>query len=169
MPRVLVLCVVGCAMFGCNQPQQRLNAPPHGAPMNTTDMQGTYTYMIDNAMLANMTMTDIHFLPHRKQLSSLGEERMSRMASLMEAYGGTLRYNSSVTDESLLSARMNTLMDFLAEAGIDTSGEVLVRDLQGGDGMNASEAILIRTLEGSYQAKDAKQSGSADQPTPVVP
>lgn len=171
MPRVLILCVVGCALVGCNPPAKRLNAPPHGAPMNTTDMQGTFTYMIDNAMLENMTVTDIHFLPHRKQLSSLGQERMARMASLMKAYGGTLRYNTAVTDEGLLAARMETLMDFLAEAGLDTSGEILVRDLQGGEGMNAPEAILIRTLEGAYQPKDASASSSTsgEQAEPKVP
>ena len=147
---------------GCNTPGQRLNAPPHGQPYKTTDMQGTYAYMTDNALLADMTVSDMHFLPHRAQLNDLGTQRLSRLASLMDAYGGTLRFNTELTDEALITKRTEAIVDFLAEAGIDTTREVLVRDMPGGAGMQATEAILIRANEGMYDPKKKSQSSVSE-------
>jgi len=90
-------------------------------------------------------------------LNSLGTQRISRLASLMEAYGGTIRFTTDLTDEALIAERMDVLMDFLAEAGIDTTREVVRRDLPGGEGMAATEAILIKTEKGTYKPGE-KQS-----------
>src|SRR5262249_26066548 len=145
---------------GCNEPRPRLNAPPHGEPTSTADSQGTLVYMNDSALLANMTICDMHFLPHRSELSQVGLERVSRMALLIQAYGGTIRYNTDETDESLLTKRTDTVMQFLREAGITTSSETITRDLSGGKGMAATEAILIKANEGTYNPKS--KSGSGD-------
>jgi len=159
MPRVLLLSV-GVLLWvgGCNSPAQRLNAPPHGQALRTSDMQGTFTYMADNALLADMTISDMHFLPHRAALNDLGVQRLSRLASLLEAYGGTIRFNTDLTDKELVSRRIEAVRDFLAEAGIDTTREVVVRDIPGGEGMAATEALLIKQHEGTYQPR--RESGA---------
>jgi hypothetical protein len=123
-------------------------------------MQGTLTYMTDNALLADMTVSDMHFLPHRAQLTDLGQQRLSRLASLLDAYGGTIRFNTALTDEELITKRTETIVDFLSEAGIDTTREVVKRDMPGGEGMQATEAILIKTNEGMYNPKQKSQSTS---------
>jgi hypothetical protein len=146
---------------GCNTPDARLNAPPHGTPYETTDTQGTFVYMVDNALLADMTVSDMHFLPHRALLSDLGRQRLSRLASLMEAYGGTVRFNTELTDEDLIAQRTEVIVDFLAGAGVDTTHEVVTRDMPGGKGMLATEAILIKAGEGTYQPKQKTQTGAA--------
>ena len=92
----------------CNSPEPRLNAPPHGTAERTSNLQTMYTHMIENALLANMTISDIHFLPHRAQLSPLGEERLSRLAALMEAYGGVIRFDTVAEDEELLELMRET-------------------------------------------------------------
>lgn len=151
MPRTVFFATAALLLLtACNEPKQRLNAPPHGTAEKTTDMQGTFAYMSDNAMLADMSVADMHFLPHRAQLTTLGEERLARLVSLMEEYGGVIRFNTSLEDQALVDARTRTIMDFLAEAGVDTTKEVLTRDLPGGDGMDANEAILIKAKEGTY-------------------
>ena len=146
-------------LTGCNAPDKRLNAPPHGRAEETSDLQGTFTYMTDNALLADMVVSDQHFLPHRAVLNDLGTLRLSRLASLMEAYGGAVRYSTDETDEALVRARLRTIVDFLAEAGIDTTQQVVKRDMSGGEGIAATEAVLIRANEGVYNPR--KKSAGA--------
>jgi hypothetical protein len=157
---LVIMAAVSLLAVGCNTPGKRLNAPPHGQPYQTSDMQGTLTYMTDNALLADMTVSDMHFLPHRAQLTDLGQQRLSRLASLLDAYGGTIRFNTALTDGELITKRTDTIVDFLSEAGIDTTREVVKRDMPGGEGMQATEAILIRTNEGMYNPKQKSQSTS---------
>lgn len=148
---------------GCNSPNSRLNAPPHGEPYDVVGSQGTFVYMMDNALLADMTVSDSHFYPHRAMLTSLGTERLSRLASLMQAYGGSLRFNSNLPAGDLLSKRLETIHDFLGECGVLTEANTVSVDLPGGEGMNATEAILIRKVEGTYTEKKAqKQQAAAD-------
>ncbi len=149
--------LAGCA----GSPAARLNSPPHGQSLESADMQGTFVYMNDNALLADMTVCDYHFIPHRALLSTTGLERVRRLALLMQAYGGEIRFNSDLTDEALLTARVQTVRDLLAAQGVDTTREVIRRDLPGGEGMNADEAILIKKQEGTYSAKSgSSNSGS---------
>jgi hypothetical protein len=154
MACVCLICVA------CNTPSARLNAPPHGTPYETSDVQGTFVYMNDNALLADMTVSDIHFHPHRPTLNTLGQQRLSRLVSLIEVHGGTIRFNTNIDDEELIEKRTDAVLTFLAEAGVDTSGQVLVEDLRGGRGMDASEVILIKVFEGSYQPESTGGAGS---------
>lgn len=151
--RNLLACAVvaGLLAAGCSSPPPRLNAPPHGTPETTSDLQDTYVHMTDNALLADMTVSDIHFLPHRALLSSLGEERLSRLALLMQAYGGTIRFSTNLVDEDLVSARIDQVLEFLCQAGIDATTETVQLGMPGGRGLDANEVILIKTYEGTYQ------------------
>lgn len=161
MDRVLVgLAAATLLSAGCAEYDKRLNAPPHGQPVETNDMQGTFVYMTDNALLTDMTVSDVHFLPHRAQLSTLGEQRLARLVSLMEAYGGTIRFSSSLTDKELIRARLSTVRDFLAEAGVDTTAEAVREDLPGGRGMDAGEVILIKANEATYAPRKSGRPGA---------
>jgi hypothetical protein len=161
--KTLLVCAAGLlvACAGCNSPDPRLNAPPHGQPETTSEIQSTFVHMVDNGLLADMTVSDIHFLPHRPLLNPLGEQRLSRLALLMEAYGGEVRFSSDVADEDLVAQRTEAIRDFLCKAGIDTSSEVVRADLPGGRGMEATEVILIKAEEGTYKAKKSQSSSSS--------
>ena len=152
-------CVVVSACLlaaGCQSTSPRLNSPPHGSAESVHDMQGVFSYMTDNALLADMSVSDMHFLPHRALLSTLGRQRLSRLAQLINAYGGTIRFNSNLEDEALLDKRSATIVEYLSELGLDTSSEIVTRDIRGGSGMDASEVILIKVNEGTYDpARDA--------------
>lgn len=149
---------------GCNSPHERMNAPPHGTTEKTSEMQGTFVYMSDNAMLADMSVTDSHFLPHRPQLSTLGEQRVARLAELMNAYGGVIRLSSASADRDLLAKRKEALIKYLAEMDVDTTTEIVSSELPGGRGMDAAEAILIRKSEGMYKAGDNKDASAGTKP-----
>ncbi|MFH1746525.1 MAG: hypothetical protein ABIG44_05705 [Planctomycetota bacterium] len=162
MKKLLVcLAVAGMLCGGCNSPSPRVNAPPHGTAEETNDMQGLYVYMTDAALLENMTICDIHFHPHRSLLNTLGEQRLSRLASLMDVYGGTIRYSTNLQDKVLLASRTEAIIAFLQEAGVDTSTDILQHDLPGGRGMDASEVILIKANEGTYQPGKSSSGSSA--------
>ena len=92
------LCATICAALlaaGCSTSSPRLNAPPHGVAESVHDMRGTFVYMTDNALLADMSVSDMHFLPHRAMLTTLGTQRLNRLAQLINAYGGVIRFNSN--------------------------------------------------------------------------
>lgn len=143
--RFLPLCAMGLGLLlGCQQPTARLNAPPHGMAERKHDLHYAYAHMVDNALLADMCITDIHFVPHRAMLNSLGEERLSRLATLMQVYGGTIRYSSRCGDDDLVDQRTDAILSFLVDAGIDVDAETVVHDLPGSAESDAAEAILIR-------------------------
>jgi len=154
-------------VFACKTPNERLNAPPHGRTETTADLQGTFVYMTDNALLADMTMCDMHFMPHRDRLTTLGDTRLQRLASLMQEYGGEIRFNTDLEDEALVSARTRTLTEALLSYGVDTTSQVVKRDLSGGKGYDAVEAILIKAGEGTY--KEKKEGGNAEAAPPSAP
>ena len=143
----------------CQKPTPRLNAPPHGVAEEACELQDTFNHMIDNGLLVDMTISDIHFMPHRPILNALGQERISRLAQIMDMYGGVIRFNTDVRDESLIAQRTEAIMTALEDAGLDTSQEVLRRDMAGGDGLDAAQCILIKTNEATYKPK--KDSGSS--------
>lgn len=165
-------CLLGAAfpialIAGCQDPNARLNAPPHGdEPAATNEMQGTYAYMQDAALLADMSLSDVHFLPHRALLTSLGEQRLSRLALLVKEYGGSIRLSSDITDTTLLNKRVDSVVAFLTEAGVDMSPQTVVQDVPGGRGMTASEVLLILTNEGQYKVK--KGGGSTTLSIPLA-
>jgi hypothetical protein len=162
---MLLLGVVtfGLLAAGCQTPSERLNAPPHGPSAHVADLRANFDGMTDNALLEDMAISDLHFVPHRAMLNGLGEQHLCRLAQLMETYGGTLRFNTDLTDDELIEQRTETIMSFLAEVGVDTSAEVLVRDLPGGRGMTATESILIKTNEGTYKPDDSE--GGSEPPS----
>ena len=167
MNRLLVCLAATCvACSACQKPAPRLNAPPHGEAENKSELQDSYAYMVDNGLLADMSISDVHFLPHRPALNTLGQERLQRLVALMQMYGGTIRFNTNESDQALVDQRMNVVKVALANEGLDTTTEVLKQDLPGGRGMDAAQAILIKTTEGTFVHK---KKTSSDAMTPMFP
>ena len=111
-------------------------------------MEERYDAMTDNAMLHDMAIAEIHFVPHRAELNTLGEERLERYALLLSDYGGTLSFQSSTTDEQFNEARIDSITRFLAETGIAQERIVAQLGLRKSKGMGAEEAI--RVLEKAF-------------------
>ncbi|MBL8881006.1 MAG: hypothetical protein JNG88_17970 [Phycisphaerales bacterium] len=165
-------CLLGAAipialMIGCHDPNARLNAPPHGEePTATNEMQGTYAYMQDAALLADMSISDMHFFPHRALLTSLGEQRLSRLALLVGEYGGSIRLSTDLGDSALINKRVDAVVAFLTEAGLEMTPQTVVQDVPGGRGLPAAEVLLIRANEGTYKVK--KSSGPSTLSIPLA-
>jgi hypothetical protein len=169
--RTFFICTAlfSAACVACNSPSPRLNAPPHGVAQSTSELRDTYVYMTDNALLADMSISDVHFVPHRPMLNTLGQERLSRLAALLDAYGGGMRFSTKLKDSKLVQERTDAVVAFLGGAGIDTSVHEVRLDLPGGDGLDAQQVILIRANEGTYRPGGSGSGSRAAQATTGQP
>ncbi len=166
-----LMCIVGSVALifwtvGCNEPSPRLNAPPQGTAEYTSTLQDSFVYMVDNAMLEDLSMTDIHFVPHTSELNGTGARRLDRYAKLLTVYGGSIRYASYSSDERLVEQRMASVRDYLATTGIDRDRIKVSKDLPGGVGMTAREAIVARNAT-SASEKGGKGGKKGSSQVPV--
>ncbi len=106
-------------------------------------MEERLTAMGDNAMLHDMAMAEIHFVPHTSELNTLGEQRLERYARLLSDSGGTLSLESPTTDKEFNEARIASITRFLAESGIAQERIIAQAGLRKSKGMGAEEAIKV--------------------------
>jgi hypothetical protein len=130
-----------CAAGGCPSSEYtRLNAPPQGeAPAHPT-WTDYYTYHNDQGMLADMSIADIHFVPHSSCLSGAGEARLERYSELLAARGGTINYDTSMNNAKLLDERLKEARDFLAQACPGGQPVDVMIGPAGGRGMSNKES-----------------------------
>lgn len=130
------------ALAAC-QPDEHVqaNAPPQGYAPEHPVVTEYYVYHNDQGMLADRCIADIHFIPHTSDLSATGMARLERYAELLATSGGKLHYDTMITDETLLQARLETATAFLSEVLPSTRGIEVVRGMPGGPGMTGKEAI----------------------------
>ena len=103
-----------------------------------------FTYMVDNAMLHDMSVADIHFVPHTAELSGTGAARLNRMATLLDTYGGTVRYETFNTDEAFVKQRLDHVHEYIALTGCDMGRVQVKAMISGGRGMSASKAMIVQ-------------------------
>lgn len=99
------------------------------------------TYMVDNALLHDMSIAEIHFVPHTRELSGTGIARLDRMAMMLDTYGGTVRYETDITDEEFVQKRLDHVHEYLATTGCDMSRVEVKAMMSGGRGMSAVKAL----------------------------
>ncbi len=104
---------------------------------------GVFTYMADNAILHDMSIADIHFIAHTTELSGTGVIRLTRFAKLLNAYGGTVRYETFESDEDLIRQRLDHVREFMASLDCDMERVQFAAMISGGRGMRAEEAIRV--------------------------
>jgi len=103
---------------------------------------GAYrNHMVNNAILHDMSIADIHFIPHSIELSGTGVARLNRMAPLLDTYGGIVRYETMLMDDEMIASRLDQVREYLDLTGCDMSRVELKVMLSGGRGMPASDAI----------------------------
>ena len=101
----------------------------------------------DQGMMADMSISDIDFVPHSVALSGSGEARLERYAELLAGTGGKLNYDASITDKELIASRMDTARLFLADATpSDHTIIKIVLGLPGGRGMSGKDALAARDV-----------------------
>lgn len=99
------------------------------------------TYMADNAILQDMSIADIHFVPHTLELSGTGIARLDRMAVLLDTYGGLVRYETYNTDVGFVQDRLDHVREYLDTTGCDMGRVEIKATMSGGYGMSAEKAL----------------------------
>jgi len=119
--------------------------------------------MADNAILQDMSVADIHFVPHTSELSGTGVDRLERMAALLNTYGGTVRYETDLRDEALLKQRLNHVREYLTVVGCNMDRVEVKAMISGGRGMVADKAIIV-DLKGTAKPDSTRGSQTAASP-----
>jgi hypothetical protein len=169
IPRLMcpLIGVAALLLAGCMPDKPRLNSPPQGNAKPHHAMSSYYAYHNDQAMLADMSIADLHFVPHTSQLSSTGEARLERYAELLATSGGTINYTTSIVNQKLVRARLAAANEFMKEAVPGTKGVKVALGGAGGRGMTAAEASLGKGVAKQPEPRNTayhlnkKESGSS--------
>ncbi|NIA07215.1 MAG: hypothetical protein GWP14_06205 [Actinobacteria bacterium] len=112
----------------------------------------------DNAILTSMTVADVHFVPYRAELNSLGRSHVTAIASYLERYGGDVTLESQQVDAVVTQQRVDNVRDFLVAQGLDPEQLTITTGLAKGRGQDAAEAVLFY-----YKNLMPEESSSAGQ------
>ena len=115
-----------------------------------------FVNMVDNAILHDMSIADIHFVPHSNELSGTGVARLDRMAPLLNTYGGIVRYETVENDQEMIKARIDHVQEYLSVVGCNMENVLVKVMISGGRGMSAK-----RALAKEEQADSASAPGTA--------
>jgi hypothetical protein len=139
---------------GCSKQDKSLKIPPqaNGEP---SERGNAFTYMVDNAMLEDSTIADVHFEPHTAQLSGLGVKRVARMGELLSTCGGTIHYETASIDEEFVEARLESVREFLATFGFDAALVTVEAGAARSTQLTAMEAIEIKAAGLGGDTEDA--------------
>jgi hypothetical protein len=140
---VVLLMAVACVSGGCAEPNQRLNAPPQGAPVAESQLRDNFIAMTDNAMLYDLCVADIHFVPHTAELNGLGVKRLTRYGELLDPAGGTIHLEAADPEDELTAARIKSIGEFLASTGLEAGCVKVEVGLPQGRPTDAMDAIRI--------------------------
>ena len=139
---VLAVSFLALAAAGCNGPWRNATHFQIARMEEGKNQFGAYrNHMVDNAILHDMSIADIHFIPHSIELSGTGVARLDRMAPLLDTYGGIVRYETVLMDDDMIASRLDHVREYLDLTGCDMSRVELKVMLSGGRGMPASNAI----------------------------
>lgn len=116
-----------------------------------------YMHMVDNAILRDMSVADIHFVRHTSEVSGIGEARLNRLAKLLNTYGGIVRYETELDDEALIQQRLGRVREYLALSGCDMDRVEVAQMISGGRGMPGDEAVE-KFIKGTGAEQEAGSS-----------
>ncbi|UCE59945.1 MAG: hypothetical protein JSU63_21185 [Phycisphaerales bacterium] len=135
------LLILPLAGLACNQKLTATQIQHERMDVARANPRHHFAYMMDNAMAADMAIVDFHFVSHTSELSGAGAARLDRMAHYLNAYGGTVRYDTSLTDEELIRTRLERVREYLAAVGCDMDRVEATTMISGGSGSPADRAI----------------------------
>ncbi|MCO6436636.1 MAG: hypothetical protein J5J06_06065 [Phycisphaerae bacterium] len=126
--------------------------------------------MAENAMRQDMTVSDLHFVPHTAELNGTGVNRLDRMAQSLNTYGGTLHYDTVESDDVLVNARLDNIREYLALTGVNMDNVDVMTGISQGRTMPATEAMRIMEAgtakQGGQQQQQQQGMGMMPSPTP---
>jgi len=145
--KVTIGCLGVLILHGCQEKTNSIKTWDEKRAQDRHEMEDNLSMMVDSAMLFDLSLADIHFVPHTTYLNDLGERRLSRYLELLKDYGGTLHLESSTLDGDFRLARVEHIVDFLASSGVDGSRIEILEGIPRSLGIAAFEAIEVRAVQ----------------------
>jgi len=136
----------------CNERRATFMERTQDTEASRRTVESSFIPMIDNAMIHDMSIADMHFVPHTAELNDAGLMRLDRMAAFLDAYGGEVCYETYTADEALIEERLVHVGEYLELVGCDMESISVEAQLSGGRGMSAAQAIEIMDKGTQVQA-----------------
>lgn len=159
-PRLRSICVIvpALAALACTQPEETtsINTPPTDPAEARKELAQFFAYHQDQGMMHDRSIADIHFVPGSTHLSGTGEARLARYAELLSDSGGTLNYDTRLSDATLVNARLDAARQFLARYNVGGPQIQVALGMPNGRGMGAFE-----TAAGQAVAQQPEPRGTA--------
>ena len=138
--RAVILVLISIP-FGCSEMRSATTIHVDLMNQSRSSYGDHFKYMVDNAILSDMSIADIHFVSHTTELSGVGAVRLERIAKLLNTYGGTIRYETAISDEAMLAKRMDHAREFLVLSGCELDHIDIEVSAPGGLGMSGREGV----------------------------
>lgn len=140
------------SMAGCSDYRNPID-PVTQSPFGPDAMHRYYQPMVRNAAAYDMSLADIHFVPHTSRLNDLGARRLDLLSGILEEYGGTVRYETDSPDEDRVNQRLDEMKRYLADIGVDTDKIEVAAMMSGGRGMSADKALqaAVKAEQSEFQ------------------
>ena len=130
------------------------------------DRQLVTTYgdeSVSNAVLVQHTVYPYHFEIGGADLNTLGEKDLTVLAGHFVKYPGPLNVRRGPEVKALYRARVDTVKQFLLDAGVDGRRVNISDDLAGGDGLTSNEVVIIvNEAYGATEAFERQSIGSGN-------
>lgn len=139
--RAILIPGVLLAAASCSQFKSRTDMQTEHIEDARSSFGSYFTDMTDNAIQSDGSIADIHFVPHTTELSGLGVKRLDRMARLLDTYGGTVRYETTLGDTPMVKERLDHVREYLTLSGCDMARVKVAIGRAGGTGMPGDEAV----------------------------
>ncbi len=136
---------VSAVVAGCGSPlmKRSTDLPPEYVEATQKNYKARFAHSTDNALMHDMVISDIHFVPHTSELSGSGVAKLDRLAPMLDTYGGVLNYDTDMTDKSLTQARIQHVREYLALAGCSMEKVEVKPGLAQGRGVPAERAMQV--------------------------
>ena len=131
-------------IVGCTYTYNKLDPePPIARRAKDSDSGAFFSAQADNATLTSMAIADVHFVPYRAELNSLGLSHVTAIASYLDRYGGEVTLESQQVDSVVTRQRLETVREFLVGQGLDPEQLTINTGLSQGRGIDANEAAFF--------------------------
>ena len=161
-PQTILLAVLLGALGACKAANADTEITEHDGPWaNDLIMNAS----LNNAIITQHTLYAYHFMSGTGALNDLGQRDLSVLTDHFLKAGGDLNVHRGSASQTLYDARVKTVLESLAAAGVQ-SGAVAVKDgLPGGEGIASERVIVIlkekRSSTDWSNASSGTSSGSS--------
>ena len=154
--RTILTALLLGALFSCKGVNEDTEVTEHEGPWAADVISNA---SLNNAIVSQHTLYPYHFVAGTGELNDLGARDLNVLTDHFLKAGGDLNVRRGGASQAVYDARVKTVLEKLAAAGVQ-SGAVAVKDgLPGGEGL-ASESVIVILKEKMSKESMGSSTGS---------